>query len=160
MRVRTPWVFSVTVLLLSLGATALLSDVQRLHGAATLDPGTPHAVPKVTRRPHVAPHRSTPETRHEVIDRVQAAEPEVAFSPSPRYPIRALRAQRQGVVRVRLQLDAEGKVTAARLEHSSGDVELDQAALKAVRRWRFTMPPHARREVVLPIRFRIDEPQR
>lgn len=160
-RLRTVLAACVLVLLLSVGATALLSSVQRLHGEVTLGRGVhrERGIPPVrtrqlpTRRPR-APRRAQAGS----VDGARAAEPRVAYAPAPRYPIGALRRQRQGLVEVRVQLGPGGRVIDAAVQHTSGDPELDRAALRAVRRWTFDMPPNARRETVLPIRFHIDTP--
>jgi protein TonB len=163
-RLRTTLAVGVLVLLLSVGATALLSSVQRLHGEVTLDRGLrpTRAVMRVQRRPttQVRPiHANRPSPPAPAADGVRAAEPRVTYAPAPHYPIRALREQRQGVVRIRVRLGAHGRVLDAVVQQSSGDPELDQAALRAVHAWTFDMPPHARREAVLPIRFHIDAPR-
>jgi protein TonB len=55
----------------------------------------------------------------------------------PLYPRRALRRKQQGWVEVALTIAADGSVTAARVLNSEPARVFDQAALKAVRRWRF-----------------------
>lgn len=55
----------------------------------------------------------------------------------PLYPRRALRRKQQGWVEVALTVAADGSVTAARVLRSEPTRVFDQAALKAVRRWRF-----------------------
>jgi TonB family protein len=77
----------------------------------------------------------------------------------PRYPREALAAGREGVVRLRVRVSATGTVEALRIEISSGDSSLDNAALTAVREWQFKpaerggVPVAA--EVVVPVRFAI-----
>ncbi len=51
-------------------------------------------------------------------------------------PIAAL-APREGRVRVRLLVRSDGTVASAEVVVSSGDPELDRAALDALGRWRF-----------------------
>jgi len=160
-RLRTILAVCVLVLLLSVSGTALLSSVQRLHGEVTLERGvrrervarTVRSRPRPTRR-----QRATRETRSGPGAEASAAAPRVAFAPAPRYPIEALRKHRQGLVEVRVQLGPDGRVLDAAVQHTSGDPELDRAAVRAVRRWTFDLPPHARRVTVLPIRFHIDAP--
>ena len=63
-----------------------------------------------------------------------------AFSrsnPPPVYPDIARRRRQQGVVVISVSVSAQGLVTALRLRDSSGFPALDEAALAAVRRWRF-----------------------
>jgi len=83
--------------------------------------------------------------------------PQKTFSPSPAYPPAALAARLTGRVIVRIKVSATGAVESALIHRSSGHRSLDEAALAAVRRWRFEP---ARRlgipvatEVAAPIRF-------
>ena len=70
------------------------------------------------------------------------------------YPEEAIRRGLQGTPLVLMVIDAEGNVTAARIEESCGHDLLDQAALRAVRALR-ALPADAPREVLLPVRFRL-----
>jgi protein TonB len=56
----------------------------------------------------------------------------------PRYPMEARRKREQGMVVLRLVLSEDGKVANITLHRSSGFASLDQAALDAVRRWRWS----------------------
>ena len=66
------------------------------------------------------------------------AEP-LASNPTPAYPAAALNAGTEGDVIVRLQVDANGRVShAAVVGHDGGtDPALDQAAIEALQQWRF-----------------------
>lgn len=66
------------------------------------------------------------------------AEP-MASNPTPGYPAAALNAGTEGDVIVRLQVDANGRVShAAVVGHDGGiDPALDQAAITALQQWRF-----------------------
>jgi len=55
---------------------------------------------------------------------------------APAYPAQSRRLGEQGRVMLRVELDERGQVAAARVEHSSGALRLDDAALAAVRGWR------------------------
>ena len=55
----------------------------------------------------------------------------------PAYPRAARLAGVEGVVRIRLSLDAEGRLVAAAVEASSGSPALDEAALAAARASRY-----------------------
>lgn len=68
---------------------------------------------------------------------VQMAVPDYLRNPPPPYPAAARAAGHQGRVVVRVHVSAEGRAESADLLHSSGYSELDQAAVDAVRRWRF-----------------------
>jgi len=58
-------------------------------------------------------------------------------TPPPSYPESARREGRSGTVEVELLLDRRGRVQSAEVVVSSGHSDLDEAALAAVRRWRF-----------------------
>lgn len=81
-------------------------------------------------------------------------------NPRPGYPMLARRRGHQGSVLVRLDVDASGIPSSARVISSSGVESLDEAAREAVSRWRFEP---ARREgraeaatVDVPVEFRLD----
>ncbi len=58
-------------------------------------------------------------------------------NPPPRYPAASRHLGEQGRVLVRVYVDASGLPAHVELNKSSGYVRLDNAALEAVRRWRF-----------------------
>lgn len=68
------------------------------------------------------------------------------------YPAVAIAQGLQGEVLVLMIIDTAGKVSAARVERSSGHAILDDAALRAVRGLR-ALPADAPQEAVLPVRF-------
>jgi protein TonB len=55
----------------------------------------------------------------------------------PRYPTESRRSHEQGTVVLGLTLDVNGKVAEISIVHSSGYRRLDEAALRAVRKWRW-----------------------
>lgn len=67
--------------------------------------------------------------------------PRILSAPDPVYPESARRRGVEGTVTAGLLIDADGGVTEVWVESSSGDGALDEAALAAVRRWRFA-PAH------------------
>lgn len=71
------------------------------------------------------------------------------------YPEEAVARGLQGEALVLLFLDAAGNAVAARLEKSSGHALLDAAAVAAARSVR-ALPEGDDREVLLPVRFRLD----
>jgi len=73
----------------------------------------------------------------------------------PLYPLEAATLGLQGEVLVLLFLDANGNVQAARVERSSGQPLLDQAAVGAARQLK-ALPEGAPREAILPVRFKLD----
>lgn len=84
--------------------------------------------------------------------------PRTIFSPAPVYPPALLAARIEGVVKLRVEVDAQGRVTSARVLASSGRSEFDAAAKDAVLQWRFApSDPQqtAPRALAVPIRFGI-----
>lgn len=64
--------------------------------------------------------------------------PRMSAGVRPVYPLGARRRGEQGNVTVRAQVGADGRVDGTDIVQSSGHRELDQAALKAIRRARFS----------------------
>lgn len=58
-------------------------------------------------------------------------------APPPGYPYRSLHKGHEGTVHLRVLVDAAGLPQRIEIERSSGHRELDQAAIRAVRNWRF-----------------------
>ncbi|HEY4294809.1 energy transducer TonB [Luteibacter sp.] len=79
------------------------------------------------------------------------------YMPSPRYPIAALRAQREGRVVLSVTVTPDGDVTRVSVGRSSGDESLDRAAEEAVRGWRFAAADDrpARYTADLPVNFQL-----
>jgi protein TonB len=57
---------------------------------------------------------------------------------APPYPAAALRLGWRGTVHLILAIDASGRVQSANVKRSSGHALLDEAALTAVRTWRYS----------------------
>lgn len=78
-------------------------------------------------------------------------------SPAPRYPQDAMRTGAGGTVRVKVSVAADGSVAQLELVESSGNRQLDRAALEALHRWTFRPAMHngqpASADVVVPIVF-------
>jgi len=78
-------------------------------------------------------------------------------NPAPAYPLLSSRLREEGTVYLRVQVHAEGYAIHAEIKTSSGYARLDQAALAAVRKWRFV--PAQRGEqaveswVIVPVYF-------
>jgi len=81
-------------------------------------------------------------------------------NPAPSYPVFAKRARQQGKVILRVQVDASGQVAVIGIHRSSGFERLDEAALSAVRQWRFVPARSGDRAVagvaLVPINFQIE----
>lgn len=85
----------------------------------------------------------------------------VRQQPKPPYPELSRERQEEGVVRLRLQLDALGRLQSVKLLQSSGFVRLDRAAREAVTDWQFSpgvqngQPVPATLDV--PVYFRLEQ---
>jgi protein TonB len=81
-------------------------------------------------------------------------------NPPPIYPRAALRKRMQGTVLIEVRVSTNGLPLLVSLERSSGHYLLDEAALKAVKKWKF-VPAHRGSEmveasVVVPVEFKIN----
>lgn len=85
----------------------------------------------------------------------------VLQAPRPDYPVISRDLGEQGVVMLRLAIDADGKLLRTELQKSSGFTRLDKAARDSVARWQFQAALENGRPVaaqlVLPVRFSLDE---
>lgn len=127
---------------------------ERLRTRAVVDLAAESAL----RRAAVATRAKS--TSDEVAAAAPKAEPLVpVYMPSPRYPMEALRAHREGQVVLSVTVTPDGDVTAVSVGRSSGDPSLDGAAEEAVRNWRFAAADRAPRYTSdLPIRFELTDP--
>lgn len=64
--------------------------------------------------------------------------PRVVSAVQPKYPSSARSAGIEGVVGVKMLVNASGKVENAFVVRSSGNAALDEAAVAAVYKWRFS----------------------
>ena len=58
-------------------------------------------------------------------------------NPAPEYPAQSRRRREQGLVTLRVNVSSQGGAVEVLIEHTSGWPLLDQAAVSAVKRWRF-----------------------
>ena len=89
--------------------------------------------------------------------------PGSADNPLPRYPTVARRRGIEGTVTLEVRVNGAGLPEQVVLARSSGSALLDEAALEAVRRWRFRPARRAGEPVhgvvTVPITFRLLEPE-
>jgi protein TonB len=104
-------------------------------------PGPSTITAEVGGAPEIAPARSFAIT-HQV---------------SPQYPAASRRAGESGTVLLDIVIGPNGAPTEINVERSSGYTALDQAAVTAVRLWRFTVSSDASyARVHLPVSFRLE----
>lgn len=96
--------------------------------AAEAAPATPVQAPIETPSPVQAPPAPVTPPR---------ADAAFLNNPPPQYPAMARRLHQQGRVVLDVYILADGSVGEVRVKQSSGFARLDEAALKAVRRWRY-----------------------
>jgi protein TonB len=77
-------------------------------------------------------------------------------NPKPDYPPDARRQRQEGVVVVNVEVEADGRAGDVNVSRSSGFPLLDDAAVRAVRRWLF----EPARAGGLPVASRVDVPVR
>ena len=91
----------------------------------------------------------------------RTARPQGGYQVRPAYPSAPRRLGIQGTTMLRVHVLADGRIGDVLVEHSAAHPDLDQAAMEAVRRWRFEP---ARRGadavamwVLLPVEFRLTQ---
>lgn len=148
--------------------TPTLLEFRELPSAPTLDPANfgDFSLPAEPDLPQAPAAEATPQPRPSNPPTPRPAAPVLATAaspvstPQPNYPTLAIRQSRAGTAQVRLDVSAEGRVTASELARSSGHPDLDQAALKSTARWKFQPArtadgtPVASR-VVVPVVFKL-----
>jgi len=96
----------------------------------------------------------------QVVPLITAAQidPNYLHRPDPVYPALSKRMREQGKVLLRVSLDAQGVVKDVTIQQSSDFARLDQAALEAVRQWRFIPAKRGAESIAatvdVPIEFR------
>jgi TonB family protein len=111
-----------------------------------LDPGTlPPVVPVDIVLPQAVPDPSLDAaeasriTRNESIDTTLGTDSAIGIvnRVEPDYPKAAVDRRAQGTTSVAFLVDANGHPGTVRVLHSSGDAQLDEAAVRAVQKWEF-----------------------
>jgi len=77
-------------------------------------------------------------------------------NPKPEYPEEAKQMRQQGVVVLGVEVDTDGRASDLNVSRSSGFPQLDEAAVRAVRRWIF----EPARSVGLPVSSHVEIPVR
>ena len=78
----------------------------------------------------------------------------------PKYPASARNASIEGLVKIKMLITYEGKVTEASIVESSGHPEMDANALEAVYKWRFSPARNKLKQkidcyITMPIKFKL-----
>jgi TonB family protein len=74
------------------------------------------------------------------------------YAPFPEYPFHERLLKTEGVVMVRIEIGPDGAVSSAEVVRSSGNSNLDTAAIAAVRTWR-AHQEYAGKHGIIPIHF-------
>lgn len=117
----------------------------------------PSAAPETKAAPAVASQSKPADTETYQSPSFNAA---YLNNPAPAYPALSRRLGEEGRVLLRVQVMEDGSAGSVELQTGSGSSRLDQAALEAVKKWRFV--PAKRGEqavsasVVVPVRFSIE----
>jgi len=134
--------------------------------ASILTPGAPIPTATTTTPGTTTPAASTERGSERSVDRTQPARvvrADRAASPiapgKPAYPIAAVRAHEEGLVMVRVDVDANGHPTRTAITRHSGSRDLDRAALASVQAWQFKPAIEDGKQVassvVVPVDFRL-----
>ncbi len=87
--------------------------------------------------------------------------PSYLKNPAPRYPEAARLAGQEGVVLLRVEIVSSGKAGEVHVRQGSGFLLLDDAAVRAVSKWRFRPAKAGGVSVAssadIPVRFRLDQ---
>lgn len=120
-------------------------------GATTSEASTAAAATPAGATP---PHQLPPPRPGEVAsDTDIVSEAATDFAKAPVYPLRAIDLKLEGIVTLLADVTADGEVSSCEIETSSGHALLDEAARKALRKWRFK--PRRTNGVARPFKARV-----
>jgi protein TonB len=111
----------------------------------------------------MAPVKAEAPAKAEVEPVVEAPRFNAAYlnNPPPAYPHSARRRGIEGRVLVRAEVLADGRCNRVELKKTSGFDPLDQAALEAVKKWRFVPARRSSQSIVawveVPITFKLED---
>ena len=91
---------------------------------------------------------------------VPVTPPRPVLTIEPKYPASARNASIEGLVKIKMLITHEGKVTEASIVESSGHPEMDANALEAVYKWRFSPARNKLKQkidcyITMPIKFKL-----
>ncbi len=130
------------------------------HTATLATQGVAEIAVQDSSRPMPLPATSRSEDARPDAQPTQAAKPDYAYNPQPDYPLLLREQGVGGVVWLRVWVDSEGLPGEIKLAKGSGYRLLDEAALRAVRQWRFVPAKKGEQKlaswVEFPIRFTLN----
>ncbi len=110
--------------------------------------------------PVIAPPAPSPRPAAEPVLELPRYNAAYLSNPPPAYPMMARRRGIEGTALIQAEVSAEGRCLRAELKKSSGADSLDQAALEAVKKWRFVPAKRGSQAVTawveVPITFKLD----
>jgi protein TonB len=112
----------------------VVQDKPRFRPRPVPAPPVPVKVPPVPLKPQ-PPAESTSDATTILSDKQVIDSP--VSKPPPRYPQRALEADKEGTVRIQIQILPDGSVGDATVISAKPPGYFEQAALAAVKRWRY-----------------------
>lgn len=135
---------------------------------ALAPPATPAVNPPLEKPPQVSPSSSSGSPTAPVLPTAitndslptipAQVDPNYLHRPNPVYPAASRRLREAGTVLLRVSLDATGKVREVAVQTTSAYERLDQAAIEAVRQWRFIPATRGQQPVastvLVPIAFK------
>jgi protein TonB len=122
---------------------------------AKASPGKPR--PAAEKTTVLAVPSPTPST---AVVTAESRKVEYLYNPPPDYPPRARRLGLEGEVLIRTRVLPSGESDQLVLKRSSGYALLDEAAMEAVRKWRFRPARRGDKQIIswveIPVRFRLE----
>ena len=124
--------------------------------AAVAGPSAPVVAPAPNR---ALEEKNVPGDERAGVGRFTISLPEYRSNPAPIYPDSARRKRQEGVVWLMVEVGEHGETRAVAVQQSSGHTALDEAAVTAVRSWKFAPARQGERPVAarveVPVRFRL-----
>ena len=146
---------TLQITLLGDAVSAPASAIHAAPAASKIASSTPHAAPHAAAsiRPPIHHLARTAAVAAAAAGSVPTTVAGIVYNPRPAYPRRARYRGLEGRVVLEVLVAANGRAREVTIQHSSGYVVLDQAAVTGIRRWRFT--PASRAGLAIPARIRI-----
>ncbi len=144
------------------------AKIQATEDKPQINEPAPTVAPQITEIAEPAPPTKTavsetpvkPEPKPEPVYVAPTVGANYLHNPAPEYPQMARRRGEQGRVLIKVLVTSQGDASNVSLEKSSGSSYLDEAAIKAVKHWKF-VPARSNNEAVsgyvtVPINFSLE----